>query len=115
MSRRLVVIALLAFGWLAGFGPSPAEAAPKAVLWERWTAHDPDATARIDHGAWGDLLARYLVTGSDGINRFAYREVTPEDLKRRSIVISRGFRQVTISDYARVSNRWLIGSISTMR
>ena len=50
-------------------------AAPKAELWERWTAHDPDAAQTIDHRAWDDLLRRYVVPGDDGIHRFAYARV----------------------------------------
>ena len=56
-----------------------ADAAPEAVLWERWQAHDPNSNAAIDHSLWGDLLERYLITGTDGINRFAYGDVTDAD------------------------------------
>lgn len=58
-----------------------ATAAPEAVLWERWEAHDPNSNAVIDHSLWGDLLERYLITGADGINRFAYGDVTDADRK----------------------------------
>ena len=60
----------------------PALAAPKAVLWERWTAHDPASEAAIDHGLWGEILERRLVTGSDGINRFDYRKAAADDVAR---------------------------------
>ena len=56
-----------------------ANAAPDAVLWPRWEAHDPNATMEVDHSLWANLLGRYLVTGTDGINRFAYGKVTKED------------------------------------
>ena len=59
---------------IALFGlTSTAIAAPKAQLWDRWSAHDPDSTAIIDHGVWNELLQRYVVGNPDGINRFAYQ------------------------------------------
>ncbi|MEZ5930855.1 MAG: DUF547 domain-containing protein [Alphaproteobacteria bacterium] len=72
MNRRTVLRSSLAAIGLVGAGAPPLLAAPKAVLWERWTAHDPTSEASIDHGLWGTVLERCLVTGSDGINRFAY-------------------------------------------
>ena len=60
-------------GWLE------AAFAPKAELWQRWTAHDPAATGQIEHGRWDNLLRIYLSTGEDGVNRFAYGRVTAED------------------------------------
>lgn len=47
-------------------------AAPAAEAWERWRAHDPAATRRVDHGAWTALLARHRSMGSDGVARFDY-------------------------------------------
>ncbi|NJO37780.1 MAG: DUF547 domain-containing protein [Rhizobiales bacterium] len=72
VNRRTVLKSGLASLALTGAGAPPLLAAPKAVLWERWTAHDPASQAAIDHGLWQALLQRCLVTGSDGINRFAY-------------------------------------------
>jgi hypothetical protein len=90
----MAVVMLSCLGW------STAESAPKAVLWERWTAHDPASAAVIDHGAWGELLGRYLVTGSDGINRFAYGKVTGEDRRKLSAYID-DLAAVPISGYGR--------------
>jgi len=56
-----------------------AEAAPRAELWERWTAHDPHAQRQIDHGAWDKFLMRYVRIGADGSQRVAYGAVTPAD------------------------------------
>ena len=98
--RFVVVTAVLAIAWVADIGPSPVDAAPKAELWERWTTHDPEATAKIDHADWGLLLSRYLMTDSDGINRFAYGEVTPEDASKISRYID-GLSDLAISDYSR--------------
>jgi hypothetical protein len=77
-----------------------ADAAPKAVLWERWTAHDPGANIGIDHGAWGLFLRRYLKIGSDGVNRIAYGEVTPEDAAALQRYIA-NLAATPISSYAR--------------
>ena len=64
---------------LAGFGSIEALFAPRSDLWPRWQAHDPDATAEIDHEAWGRLLAAHLRTGEDGVNRFDYAAVITAD------------------------------------
>lgn len=56
-----------------------ASAAPKAELWERWSAHDPASTAIVDHTSWDDWLSRYVIEGSDGINRVDYGGVSEPD------------------------------------
>jgi len=53
--------------------------APRARLWDRWLAHAPGSTRRVDHTAWTGLLRRYRKAGSDGIARFDYAAVTPAD------------------------------------
>lgn len=72
---------LLALLLLALVLASPAAAAPRAELWERWTAHDPASAAAVDHSAWDRFLARYLRLPPDGrgATRVAYGEVTPDD------------------------------------
>ncbi len=55
--------------------------APKAELWPRWTAHDPAATATIDHSDWGRFLETYVQSGPDGVNRVAYGRVSGTDEK----------------------------------
>jgi hypothetical protein len=55
------------------------EAAPRAELWARWTAHSPSSTQRVDHSAWDQLVARYVRTDAQGVNRFAYSQVTAAD------------------------------------
>lgn len=42
-------------------------------------AKGPKATMTVDHSAWDKLLAKYVVSAPDGINRFAYRRVTSGD------------------------------------
>ena len=58
-----------------------ASAAPKAELWERWTAHDAASTLTIEHSAWDRFLKDNLVRGGDGNNRLAYGRVTAPDRK----------------------------------
>jgi len=72
--------AILALLLVVVFAP-PAAAAPRAELWERWTAHDPASTASVDHAAWDRFLARYLRLPADGRGptRVAYGAVTPDD------------------------------------
>lgn len=57
----------------------PAAAAPKADLWERWTAHDPASTQQVDHGAWTAFLNTYLKVDPNGLNRLDYAGVTDTD------------------------------------
>lgn len=59
--------------------PLAALAAPKAELWERWTAHDPAASAAIDHAWWDGFAKTYVTAHADGVNRVAYGSVTGAD------------------------------------
>lgn len=63
--------------------------APKAVMWDVWTAHVSSATATVDHGAWDRLLKTYLVRSRDGINRFAYGRVSAADRQALDAYIAR--------------------------
>lgn len=54
--------------------------APKANLWEYWTAHAPQSTETVDHSPWARFMDRYLVTDHpSGINMVPYGEVTDAD------------------------------------
>ena len=75
----LIGAAMIAVLLVAG---GPAEAAPKARLWTRWTQHDSAATQVVDHRPWDAFLGKYVRTGADGINRVAYGQVTPADRAR---------------------------------
>ena len=66
-------------GTLALLATSPADAAPKAELWERWTAHDAAATTTVDHAVWDRFLKAYVTPSRDGVNRVAYARVTAAD------------------------------------
>lgn len=57
----------------------PANAAPEASLWEKWTAHDATSRQTIDHSAWNDILSRYVVRTADGRNVVRYADVTDTD------------------------------------
>jgi hypothetical protein len=69
LRRVLVVFALVPL--VSGFF-FESLLAPKAELWPRWQAHQANSTGTIDHGAWNDILGRYVAVGGDGINRVAY-------------------------------------------
>jgi len=80
--RRLVTrvaIFLLFLSVAAAVQQVPAQAAPRAELWERWLAHDPSSTATVDHSPWQRFLERYALPGHDGINRIPYGKVTDAD------------------------------------
>ncbi len=56
-----------------------ALAAPKARLWERWTAYDADSVITVDHSAWDGFLSKYLKIDSSGVNLVPYAKVSPGD------------------------------------
>ncbi len=89
---------------VAAFGAVPASAAPKAALWERWTAHDPSSTATIDHGWWGGFLETYVSSHADGVNRVAYGRVSPTDRGALDDYIAR-LAAAPISAYGRDAQR----------
>ena len=77
-AARLVLLTGLALP-LGGIDSFEALAAPSADLWPRWQQHDPAATRTLDHSAWDRLLESYIRPDAEGLNRFAYGEVTPAD------------------------------------
>lgn len=79
---------------------SAAWAAPKADLWERWTATNPALTATIDHSAWSRFLGRYLRLAPDGISRVAYGEIDARNIRLLKGYIA-GLSGLRISDYGR--------------
>jgi hypothetical protein len=94
--KRLFLAALLVFGLSA----PPGSAAPKAELWERWTAHNPSSTETIDHSAWARFLSTHVRTSPDGINRIAYAAVGDAEKKRLAAYIS-ALEATPISRYRR--------------
>ena len=63
--------ALLCAAILIFASATSALAAPQAELWARWTIHDADSTASIDHAAWDSFLQKY-VSERDGVNLLDY-------------------------------------------
>ena len=57
-------------------------AAPKADLWERWSAHDASAVQRVDHDLWSGFLKQYLTPDRDGLNRVDYAKVRSTDRRK---------------------------------
>lgn len=91
--RTLIFLAAALLG-------SPAEAAPKAELWERWMAHDPASTAVIDHGWWDGFIETYVAAGADGVNRLPYSKITAIDRAGLAAYIGR-LARLRISAYRR--------------
>lgn len=81
-----------------------AQAAPKAEPWPRWEAHDESSTATIAHEEWDRLLASYLKTAPDGINRFGYGRVSPADKLALKAYLDR-LQALPISRYSRAEQR----------
>ena len=90
--RLVCLILLLAAGVV--------QAAPRAELWERWTAHDPKSARAIDHGAWEAFLTRYLRIGGNGVHGIAYGLVTSADRRALDAYLD-GLSRVPISSYSR--------------
>jgi len=65
-----------------------AEAAPKAELWDKWLAHNPESTEVIDHSSWQDFLTAYVAPDGDGVVRVNYSGVSPADRKRLKAYLS---------------------------
>lgn len=89
----IAVVATTGFSFEALF-------APKAELWDKWQAHDPNPGKVIDHSPWTALLKRYVKPGDDGINRVAYAEVTAADRRALDSYIGQ-LTNIPISRYSR--------------
>ncbi|MDX6749692.1 DUF547 domain-containing protein [Geminicoccaceae bacterium 1502E] len=93
MIRPLLLLLLC----LAG---APATAAPAADLWPRWQRHDQASTLRVDHGAWGRILARHVKPQADGSTAFAYGEMSAADRQALAAYLA-DMQQVAVSLLAR--------------
>jgi len=80
MLKKIFVLGVFAF--LGGCASVERAFIPEPILWRHWQAHNPKSTDVVDHEAWGAFLKKYLVKGSDGINRVAYGRVTEADKKK---------------------------------
>lgn len=68
-------LALVIAASLAAVAPAQAM---RADLWDRWTVHEPDAGAQLNHIAWDYLLDAYLRRAGSA-HLFDYRAVTAQD------------------------------------
>lgn len=99
ITRPMRILLFLLIGVVAT-GVATADAAPRAQLWERWLAHDPDSMHHIDHGEWDGFLTRNLRIGPDGVHRIAYGAVSEHDRAVLAGYLQR-LGRVPISTYAR--------------
>ena len=75
-----------------------ALAAPSAELWDRWSQRDAQSSETIDHSDWDTFLKRYIIDHRDGINRFAYSEVSRNDRATLRAYIGK-LSAITIGEY----------------
>lgn len=100
---RLALLAVLVPP-LAGLGAAEALSAPKARLWAFWQAHDPAATARVDHGPWDRILRSYVAPDAAGLNRFDYAGISVPDRAALDGYIA-GLAALPVSRYTRAEQR----------
>jgi hypothetical protein len=86
--------------WLMGLSSFESLFIPSKKLWERWIEHNPYSPATIDHGRWDETLARYLLVGDDGINRFDYENVPKAGLRALQAYV-KSLESVPISRYSK--------------
>ncbi len=77
-----------------------ALAAPDADLWKRWTAHDENSTATIDHAPFGAFLEEYVVVRENAPNAVRYGAVSAADREQLQSYIER-MEDVKIAQYHR--------------
>ncbi len=83
-----------------GFATLERFLAPRAELWERWTAEDAASTVTIDHAAWDGFLRRYVAMLADGSTGLRYAAVTSDDRKALETYIDT-LSRIPISQHAR--------------
>ncbi|MEM9723994.1 MAG: DUF547 domain-containing protein [Pseudomonadota bacterium] len=64
---------------VAGLVSGPAQAAPASVLWDRWTAHDPNSATQVDHSGWDRILKQYVSMRTDGVTVVDYDRLKTDD------------------------------------
>ncbi|HTP84126.1 MAG TPA: DUF547 domain-containing protein [Alphaproteobacteria bacterium] len=90
-----VAFVLACLGW-----PHLSVAAPEAVPWAKWEAHNDASTAIIDHEVWDRFLNTYAHLGKDGIVRVAYGRVSAADHQALGADLAR-LAAITIRNYRR--------------
>ena len=79
-ARIFLATALVLCATLANGAPAPDK-------WAVWDEIDAASTATIDHSQWQAVLDTYLKPGDDGINRFAYKEVSGAGLESLQVYL----------------------------
>ena len=69
--------AVLILGLMAAFLFLAPPAA--AFTLDHWQKKDDSSQVTVDHTKWAQILESYLVVSEDGLNRFRYGAVTPQD------------------------------------
>ena len=75
MTRLILVLSLALSAISAVFAPS-VQAAPAPEGWAFWDKADAESDAVIDHSLWQSVLDAHLSASPDGINRFAYKDLS---------------------------------------
>ncbi|MEO0425402.1 MAG: DUF547 domain-containing protein [Pseudomonadota bacterium] len=73
--RALLLTATLA----SLFVTLPLQAAPDAEPWSLWDQSDEANPTSIEHAAWGEFLASYVVEDGSGVNKVTYSRVSATD------------------------------------
>ena len=96
---KKVSLLFVVLAFLPGFGSGERLFAPGQDLWDRWTAHDAQSTARIDHSVWTGLLRRFVKPGASGVNLVDYRGISGARSDLDSYIS--GLEATRISDFNR--------------
>ncbi len=100
MQKRYLYEFTLVWLLIQAVTATQAVAAPKAELWEKWAAYNPNDARSIDHASWGRFLKKYVQSHSSGVNRIAYGQVS--DSSRASLqAYINGLAQTRISQFNR--------------
>ena len=62
-----------------------------------WRHTNPDSVAAVDHAPWNDLLSRNVRISEDGVNRFPYQSIAPQDRARLDAYIAM-LEEVAVTD-----------------
>jgi len=87
-AARAAAIILIALS-VCGFGGVESLFAPKAALWENWTAHESGSAKSVDHSGWDRFLATHVTSHQDGVNRISYGSVDATGNKNLDEYIAR--------------------------
>ena len=66
---------------------------------DRWRVNNPLSEVRVAHHVWDEILARYVVAGDDGVNRFDYANVSDEHRAQLNDYIT-SLEKITVTELA---------------